>query len=238
MSDLRKDPLLDQWVIVAANRAQRPGALIESPPFEPGLPCPFCEGHEHETPPELLAFRPAASAADGPQWRVRVVPNKFPALEPGSGTEESLPSPACRRAPCTHGRQDGRGAGGEGGSRSEAGSDDAGLYQRRAARGAHEVIVESPRHVVSTSDLSIAELREVLLAQQMRLAYWKRDPRMAYGQIFKNVGQAAGASQEHIHSQLLVIPEVPRVIAAEMSGRWTISASGASARFATWSVRS
>ena len=60
MSDLRKDPLLDQWVIVAANRAQRPGALIESPPFEPGLPCPFCEGHEHETPPELLAFRPAA----------------------------------------------------------------------------------------------------------------------------------------------------------------------------------
>ena len=52
----------------------------------------------------------------------------------------------------------------------------------------------------------------------MRLAYWKRDPRMAYGQVFKNVGQAAGASLEHAHSQLLVIPRVPNVIAAEMSG--------------------
>ena len=52
----------------------------------------------------------------------------------------------------------------------------------------------------------------------MRLAYWKRDPRMAYGQVFKNVGQAAGASLEHAHSQLLVIPRVPNVIAAEMAG--------------------
>lgn len=52
----------------------------------------------------------------------------------------------------------------------------------------------------------------------MRLAYWKRDPRMAYVQVFKNVGQAAGASLEHAHSQLLVIPRVPNVIAAEMNG--------------------
>ncbi len=200
MSDLRKDPLLDHWVIVAANRAQRPGALIESPPFEAGLPCPFCEGHEAETPPEVLAFRAASSENDGPHWRVRVVPNKFPAIETGG----ALRRPRADGIPARPEVDDTR-------------SSDEGIYQRADACGAHEVIVESPRHVASTADLSAAELAEVFLACQMRLAYWKRDPRMAYGQVFKNVGQAAGASLEHTHSQLLVIPRVPNVIATEMA---------------------
>ncbi len=77
MSDLRKDPILEHWVLMATSRAQRPGAFIESPPFEPGLACPFCEGHEDETPPEVLAFRDQSSESDGPHWRVRVVPNKL-----------------------------------------------------------------------------------------------------------------------------------------------------------------
>jgi len=183
MSDLRQDPLLKHWVIVAANRSQRPGAFIDSPPFDPGLPCPFCEGREGETPREVLAFRDPTSQPDRPLWRVRVVPNKFPAI----------------------------------GDCGDARSVDEGMYRRLEACGAHEVIIESPRHVASTSALSTAELSEVFLAYQMRLAYWKRDPRMAYGQIFKNVGQAAGASLEHAHSQLLVIPRVPNVIAAEMA---------------------
>ncbi len=183
MSDLRKDPILDHWVIVAADRSQRPGAPIESPPFEPGLPCPFCEGNEDETPHEVLAFREASGEVDRPHWRVRVVPNKFPAMEP-FGAARPL---------------------------------DEGMYRRLDAYGAHEVVIESPRHLLSTSDLSTAELAEVFLAYQMRLAHWKRDPRMAYGQVFKNVGQAAGASMEHAHSQLLVIPRVPSVIAAEMT---------------------
>jgi len=183
MSDLRQDPILKHWVIVATNRSQRPGAFIQSPPFETESPCPFCEGHEGETPPEVLAFRDATSEADRPRWRVRVVPNKFPAIENGDDNR----------------------------------SFESGIYRRLSACGAHEVIVESPRHVASTSDLSAAELTEVLLACQMRLAYWKRDPRMAYGQVFKNAGQAAGASLEHAHSQLLVVPRVPNVIAAEMT---------------------
>ena len=204
MSDLRKDPLLDHWVIVAANRSQRPGAFIESPPFEPGLPCPFCEGREAETPPEVLAFRDASSAADGPHWRVRVVPNKFPAIETKDDTGTIDEGPVGRALARLQ--------------RNDAQPIDEGIYHHLDACGAHEVIVESPRHLASTSDLSAAELTEVLLAYQLRLAYWKRDPRMAYAQVFKNVGQAAGASLEHAHSQLLVIPRVPNVIAAELSG--------------------
>jgi UDPglucose--hexose-1-phosphate uridylyltransferase len=182
MSDLRQDPILNHWVIVAAGRSQRPGAFIESPPFDPRLPCPFCEGHEDETPHEVLAFRDVAGETDRPRWRVRVVPNKFPAIESGGARPV-----------------------------------DGDFYRRLDGCGAHEVIIESPRHLASTSDLSSAELTEVFLAWQMRLAFWKRDSRMAYGQLFKNVGQAAGASLEHAHSQLLVIPRVPNVVAAEIA---------------------
>jgi UDPglucose--hexose-1-phosphate uridylyltransferase len=42
--------------------------------------CPFCEGHEQLTPPEVAAFGRAGGAPDSPGWQVRVVPNKFPAF--------------------------------------------------------------------------------------------------------------------------------------------------------------
>jgi UDPglucose--hexose-1-phosphate uridylyltransferase len=45
---------------------------------------PFAEGHEDRTPPELYAVRPSGEPADGPGWRVRVVPNLYPALSADS----------------------------------------------------------------------------------------------------------------------------------------------------------
>ena len=42
--------------------------------------CPFCEGREDRTPPEVYATRPAAGRADTPGWTTRVVPNLYPAL--------------------------------------------------------------------------------------------------------------------------------------------------------------
>lgn len=80
MSELRKDPVVGRWVIIATERANRPLA----PHVEGGLigptDCPFCEGHEVHTPNEIMSYRTVGSAANGPGWRVRVVPNKFPAL--------------------------------------------------------------------------------------------------------------------------------------------------------------
>ena len=43
--------------------------------------CPFCEGHEAQTPPEIASYRDRGSRPNTPGWRVRVVPNKFPALQ-------------------------------------------------------------------------------------------------------------------------------------------------------------
>jgi UDPglucose--hexose-1-phosphate uridylyltransferase len=72
--DLRRDADAGRWVAYAPARATRPGA---SEPVEDELAsCPFCAGHESMTPPETLRL------GDGPTgWRVRVVPNLYPALE-------------------------------------------------------------------------------------------------------------------------------------------------------------
>ncbi len=79
-SDLRKDPVTGRWVIISTERQKRPNDfLIETVTVKPDALCPFCEGHESETPPEILAYRDG-TPANGRGWEVRVVPNKFPAL--------------------------------------------------------------------------------------------------------------------------------------------------------------
>ncbi len=82
MPDLRKDPIVGRWVIIATERGKRPHdfhgeAQVLAAPGN----CPFCEGNEASTPPEIVAYRDRGSAPNSPGWRVRVVPNKFPALK-------------------------------------------------------------------------------------------------------------------------------------------------------------
>jgi len=82
--------------------------------------------------------------------------------------------------------------------------------------GTHEVFIESPRHVRDITELSAAELARVLRVHRQRLHDWSADERIRQVIIFKNVGNPAGASLEHLHSQLVALPEVPAVIAAEL----------------------
>jgi UDPglucose--hexose-1-phosphate uridylyltransferase len=78
---LRYDITTNDWVIFAPNRARRPHELAATTPPPPGPSgsCPFCPGNESRTPGEIYAVRDG-SARDAPGWRVRVVPNQFPAL--------------------------------------------------------------------------------------------------------------------------------------------------------------
>ena len=81
MSELRKDPVLDRWVIIAAERGRRPTDFSRPDDVLPGGFDPFEPGNEDRTPPEIVAWgRAEGAAANSPGWRVRVVPNKFPAL--------------------------------------------------------------------------------------------------------------------------------------------------------------
>jgi len=86
MSELRQNRATKNWIIIASERARRPDDFRRRdrpaalPVHDPA--CPFCTGNERMTPPEVMAVRPSGSKADGPGWSLRVVPNKFAALEP------------------------------------------------------------------------------------------------------------------------------------------------------------
>ncbi len=80
MSELRKDPILDHWVIIAADRGRRPDDFAIEKEQETPSSCPFCGSNEHMTPPEIVALCAVEREPNTPGWEVRVVPNKFPAL--------------------------------------------------------------------------------------------------------------------------------------------------------------
>jgi UDPglucose--hexose-1-phosphate uridylyltransferase len=80
--ELRKDPITGRWVIISTDRQKRPNDFrIEKSTLIGREFCPFCVGHEDMTPPEVLAFRNNGQPGNGPGWDLRVVPNKFPALQ-------------------------------------------------------------------------------------------------------------------------------------------------------------
>lgn len=81
MPDLRRDPFVSRWVIIATERSKRPNAFSVHREQQGSTPCPFCPGNEDKTPPEVMAYGPAKRAANTSGWWVRVVPNKFPALQ-------------------------------------------------------------------------------------------------------------------------------------------------------------
>jgi len=184
MSQLRKDPILGRWVIIAEERARRPTDFTPLPEKPSKGICPFCEGNEHMTPKEVYAYRNPESTPDKPGWKIRVVSNKYPALR-------------------IEGNIDKRGDG---------------VYDSMTGIGAHEVIVETPKHVVSITELSNEEVVDIMKISKERMLDLKRDKRFLYGMLFKNVGAASGASLEHSHSQLIVLPTVPIRVQQEMNG--------------------
>jgi UDPglucose--hexose-1-phosphate uridylyltransferase len=150
--------------VIAPARARRPGAKRGE--FEPETPeelerCPFDEGREDRTPPEVFAVAVAEREPDTPGWQVRVVPNLYPAFE----------------------RQ--------------------------------EVVVHTPRHVRSLTELTEEELPPIGVAWEHRLEAARRE-QVPYVQLLSNEGREAGASLPHNHSQLIWLPEVPPQPAAEL----------------------
>src|SRR5438045_2316021 len=183
MSEFRQDPLSRRWVIIGGERAGRPNEFVEAATRARGLTCPFCAGHEADTPTAIATY-----GANGKgKWLTRVVPNKFPAVT----ANDPVKPPA---------------------SLFSAAGDNAAV----PGFGRHEVIIESPRHVASLSELTDAEAEAAFGAYRDRLCQLKAEGRYRYVQIFKNVGPAAGASLEHVHSQLVALPDVPAVVEQEL----------------------
>jgi UDPglucose--hexose-1-phosphate uridylyltransferase len=94
-----------------------------------------------------------------------------------------------------------------------------------SAFGAHEVIIESPEHLADVVQLDVERLVLVLTTYRDRLRHWAADGRLAHAVLFKNAGFAAGASLEHVHSQLVALPYVPAAVQAELDGAARFGAS-------------
>jgi UDPglucose--hexose-1-phosphate uridylyltransferase len=189
LPELRIDPLTGLRAIIAGERAARPGAFSSKIYERPQIDTqndPFAEGNEDRTPPEVWALRPGGEAPDTPGWKVRVVPNLYPALaagEPGP-VEDSLGS--------------GRGM--------------PDLFVSRPAHGAHEVIINSPKPVSALVDLAPEDLEVAMDAWRTRMTHHSR---YAYTHLIVNEGIQAGASLPHTHSQLYALPFVPAAVARE-----------------------
>jgi UDPglucose--hexose-1-phosphate uridylyltransferase len=213
-SELRHDWLCDRWVIIAPQRTDRPDDFAPSCDpmnFARGHQdkCPFCRGHENETPPPLAVYPANGQLGHQPghaaPWLVRVVPNKFPAVcglhtlklagvagvTGGDWSEalaESEPDQCAQAA------------------QPKPGID---LFRARHVIGAHEVIIESPLHLCSLTELDRETATTIFQAYRDRLRHWGQCPDIVYAVIFKNVGLDAGASLVHTHSQLIATNVLP-----------------------------
>ncbi|MEW5700867.1 MAG: galactose-1-phosphate uridylyltransferase [Candidatus Zixiibacteriota bacterium] len=93
-----------------------------------------------------------------------------------------------------------------------------GIYDKMNGVGAHEVIVETPRHEENLVDMSPDRISAALGVCQERVNDLMKDSRFRYVLLFKNQGEAAGASLEHSHTQLIATPVVPKRVLEELEG--------------------
>ena len=183
MPELRIDPLTGLRVIVAGERGGRPGAFLDVAPRAPIDPetDPFAPGHEDRTPPEVYALR------ENGTWRVRVVPNLYPALSENDAADA--------------------GSDPLGGGRGEPD-----LFASRPAHGAHEVVVNAPDPVTSLGELEPEQVETAMSVWRERM---RAHSDAAYVHVIVNEGKEAGASLPHTHAQLYALPFVPAAVARE-----------------------
>ncbi len=201
MPQYRKDPLTGRWVIVAEERANRPNQFdIDSTKDSPGdiTLCPFCPDNEDQTPQELDRIK----NPDNGGWVARSVPNKFAAVLRsdqfadykefqafyGQMLDVDFPLSKYEDTFC---------------------SPIPGI-------GVHELIVDTPRHLLCVSEMTDQEVADMFRMYRKRLLALKQEKKNAHALIFKNVGHAAGASIYHSHSQLLAMPFLPPPIQREL----------------------
>lgn len=205
----RQDPFTGRWTIFAAERGERPTDFIWRPPVtNTTFNCPFCAGHEAQTPESVLTFRrneilnairlddvlpvqqsESDDAASCDDWAIRVFPNKFPAVDRVDEPTD------IEFAASTHSERT------------------TSLFRSRRIVGGHEVIIESPDHGESLVSIDLPIATMVFRAYQLRMQHWRRNRAIQYISLFKNSGDSAGASLRHAHAQLLATSELPPIVA-------------------------
>jgi UDPglucose--hexose-1-phosphate uridylyltransferase len=204
--ELRIDQLSGLPVILAPGRADRPEGFRTRASEPKGMEgCPFCEGREERTPPEVYATRPGGDP-DSAGWTTRVVPNLYPALD-GGGDGPSGGDPIAATK-------------GDAGAFATAGdpllesrrSGEPNLFVAKPASGTHEVVVNSPAHATAMAELSEEQFAAAIETWRERM---RAHSGASYVQLIVNEGGGAGASLEHTHAQLYALDFVPAAVARE-----------------------
>ncbi len=189
MPELRRDPIVGRWVIISTDRAKRPTDFAREQVKMRGGFCPFCYGNESKTPPEILAYRPSPNGTPPPQKdSPGWTVRVVPNKFPALGIEGNLNRQA------------------------------EGMFDKMNGIGAHEVIIETPQHAQTLATMPAKRIEDALWAFRDRILDLRQDKRFKYILIFKNHGEAAGASLEHSHSQLIALPILPRRVVDELEG--------------------
>ena len=188
MPELRRDPVIGRWVIISTERAKRPdqfgSTVVEKDTPDDLKKCPFCEGNESLTPPEIAAIRRPGTQPNTPGWDIRVIPSISPLLHIEGNLDR-------------HGH---------------------GMYDLMNARGAHEIVIESPRHV-NEYDLPKEQVTKSLNVILDRIQDLERDPEIKYVLVFKNYGKAAGGGHlQHARTQIIGTPVNLKRIKEELEG--------------------
>ena len=193
-NEVRKDYLLDRWVVIATERGRRPTDFAKKEREQAKTAtCPMCPGNENMTPPAILVYLKNDKGIEKTRdengfrhknWLIRCIPNLFPAFSP--------PKEKVNKKQIIESKD------------------------LVAAIGHHEVVVESPSHDEHPANAAITQLKLVINAYIDRLRELSKRPYVKYVSIFRNHGIEAGASLSHAHSQIIATPFVPKTLEDEL----------------------
>lgn len=193
-NEIRKDYLLDRWVVIATERSRRPTDFAKKEREQAKTTvCPMCPGNEHMTPPAVLVYLKKGKGIRKDKdkngfryknWLVRCVPNLYPAFSPPE--KKTSKKTILKR------------------------------NDLAAAIGHHEVLIESSNHDEHPADARIPQLIHVINAYIDRLRWLSAKKYVKYVSIFRNHGLEAGASLSHAHSQIIATPFVPKTVEEEL----------------------
>lgn len=187
MPEFRINSFSSKGVIVAGERAKRP--FSSSGNAQSTLVCPFCKGNEEQTPsPTDVVYYPGTT-----DWTLRCVPNRYPAVVPSQPWAELEYQLFSGEDSCPYN------------------------WKRQSACGRHEVIIESPNHNKRCGLLGEEQWKRLARFYAGKVRSFYKDESCQYVQLFKNQGLVAGASLEHVHSQIIGLPMIPPVVQTEIA---------------------
>lgn len=191
-NQMRRDYLLDRWVVIATKRKRRPTDFVKKAEKRKLDACPLCPGNEHMTPPAVLVYLPSKKGIRKERdlnglrhknWLVRCVPNLYPAFTP---------------------------------PRKESHAKVEEVFILKEAVGHHEVLIESPRHDEHPGVARVSQLIHVVNAYIDRTDELCKKKYVKYVSIFRNHRLEAGASLSHAHTQIITTPLIPRTVKEEL----------------------